>query len=464
MGILSQDERTAIVAKAVAAANAKAEPERIQLQWRSRDLVAPVVELPVNAVVLNPNSHRIRAQLESSPARQLVLSDPFGQVAQDAIEELLRQADEYVGLRDNLRDVGQSEPGVVTATGLLVNANTRCVALRDIGAGYIRAAVLPADASQEEIDRLELRLQMKKDFQSDYSFTNELLFIEDLIKKYHYSPEKIALEMGWASRSDASGLKAKTEQTRKYVRMLALLREVQAISIGQVPIIIFDSNRQAVMEIDEDVEKLKQSDANAAQSIRETRLAALLAGVGYRELREIAPDFVESYLVPSMEDRPGLQPFIDALTKVEPVSVDKMPPGLDVLGFSPAPDLSYARRSAAPILELLAKTNGQDSVVIRSSDGVDQTVPRSLFRDEFRVAVEGAAEDVRLNKKFGDSLQRPIELVRRAGKQVRTAIEAYIEVKAHPEFDSDRMRAAFADLSSALSSLATEIERESESE
>jgi hypothetical protein len=447
-------ERSALVTSALAAADAKPDAERIRVAWRTSEIFATVIELPVDKVVLNPNSHRIRAQLESSPERDLVRRDPFGAEAQAAIEGLLRDAEEFDDLKVNLRDVGQIEPGVVTSSGLLVNANTRCVALRDNRARYIRAAVLPPDATQEEIDRLELRLQMKRDFHSDYTFTNELLFIEDLVKQYRYQPDQIALEMGWASKSDAAGLRRKAEQARSYLRMLALIRDVQEMSSGRLKIVNFDSNRQAIMELDEEFERLKSSDFRAAQELKEARLVALLAGAGYRELRAIDAQFLETYLIPAMEDRPGLRPHVEVLTARAQDTPAADLTGLDVLEDVPTQRPPASGRSAAPMLGLLTRSVGEDSVVIESADGERHTVGRSYFCDELRLAVEGAAEDVRLDREEGDLLNRPLDLVRKATKQVRAAVEAYAAVKDRDDFDAPRMRAAVTELGTAQAALA----------
>jgi hypothetical protein len=453
MAVLDEAGRKAGIERALAAANARPDAERIRVAWKSSDVAATVVELPVSDVVLNPNSHRIRAQLESSADRELVLHDPFSPLAQTAIEGLLRDAAEFDGLKASLKDVGQAEPGVVTATGLLVNANTRCVALRDIQARYIRVAVLPSDATQEEIDRLELRLQMKRDFRSDYTFTNELLFIEDLIKKYSYQPEQIALEMGWATKGDQGSLRRAAEQVRQYLRVLALVRDVQSMGDGKLKILKFDVARQALMELDTEYEQLKQSDSTAARELRDARLMALLAGAGYRELREIDAEFVGTYLVPAMEDRPTLRPHVDVLTRHGDEPERSPLPGLDVLEDTDASQSPRTGRTAAPILELLIESVDEQTVVIRSSDGRSHSVGRDLFCGELRTAVEGAAEDVRLARATGDQLNRPLDLVRKATKQVRAAIEAYTSVQEHPDFDLNRMRSAVDELASAQQDL-----------
>lgn len=447
-------ERSKVVSKALTAADYKPDAERIRIPWRTTDHFATVVELPVDKVVLNPRSHRIRAQLESSSARELIESDPFSDAAQDAIAAILRDADEFDDLRKNLSDVGQIDPGVVTCDGLLVNANTRCVALRDNKARYVRAAVLPPDASQEEIDRLELRLQMKRDFRSDYTFTNELLFIEDLFLKYKLQPEDIAREMGWASKADPK-LTRRAEQAKSYLRMLTIIREIQRMSTGRIPIISFDNNRQALMELDEEYEKLKNSNFSASLELRNARLVGILANAGYRELREIGPDFLDRYLVPAMDDRTALQPHIDTLTKVENAAYIELE-GLDVLD-DPTPASDTDNRSSQALLNLLTGTVGQDTISLRTSDGGQRELSRDLFCNELLTAIEGAAEDRRIEREAGDLLNRPRELVRKATKHVQAAIEACREVSTHPEFDIERMRTAVADLGAAHSAIVSVV-------
>jgi len=449
------DERRALVAQALAAANNNPNAERIRIPWRSSQVYATVVELPVTKVVLNPHSHRIRAQLESSPDREVVEQEPYGDPAQRVIAGLLREAAEFNDLKSNLRDVGQLEPGVVTADGVLVNANTRCVALRDLRKDYVRAAVLPADSTQEEIDRLELRLQMRHDFKSEYSFTNELLFIEDLVRAYHLRPEEIAVEMGWASVSDSKALARMADKARSYTRLLTLIRELQAMSGDRLPIITFDSNYQALAELDDEFEELKQSDYPAARELRDARLVGLLAGAGYRELREIDQNFLGDYLVPAMEDRPKLRPFIDTLTRPSD-SPAESPAGLDLFDQL-QPKASAIARTAAPMLDLLVSTVGDEMLELDGDSATE--VNRAVFCTELRQAIVGAAEDVRLEREAGNQLNRPLDFVRKAIKQTRAAIEALADVKDNELFEAERVQAAALELGKAQADL---LERLSE--
>ena len=178
------------------------ETERIPLPWRNGTSIFPVIQLRLDSVLLNPRSHRIRSQLESHPKKAVVEQAPYSEESQEVVAQLLRETDGYDALKANLSQEKQREAGIITRAGVLINANTRAVALRDIEKeenckGYIRVAVLPKDATESELDELELRLQMKKDYKQEYSFTNELLFVDELLTKYSYSPVDAASHWDW---------------------------------------------------------------------------------------------------------------------------------------------------------------------------------------------------------------------------------------------------------------------------
>ncbi len=129
--------------------------ELLHLPWQDSAADFQVVKLRVDTVLLNPRSHRIRAQLESHPDYKLVKEDPHSEKAQEIIAQILREGEEYEDLKTNLREVGQRDAGAITRGGLLVNANRRVVALRDLNEQYVRVAVLPANATDQDIEQLE---------------------------------------------------------------------------------------------------------------------------------------------------------------------------------------------------------------------------------------------------------------------------------------------------------------------
>lgn len=130
---------------------------------------------------------------------------------------------------------------------------------------------------------------LRRDFKSEYSFTNELLFIDELLKLNKLSPEDVAIEMRWASAADKHALRAAAGSVVQQQRILALIRDVQQMSGGQLKLIDFDSKRQALSEIYSDTNDLRNSDPEGAAEIRDARLSAMLLDIGYRDLSPMSP-------------------------------------------------------------------------------------------------------------------------------------------------------------------------------
>lgn len=438
--------RSRKIEEALAAASEHPDPERIRIPWRSGSCVATVVELPVDHVVLNPRSHRIRAQLESAENCEVVRADPYGQEAQAVLEDLLRNVEKYRDLMRNLEDEGQADPGIVSRSGVLINANTRCVALRDLKKPYIRAAVLPSDASAEEIDRLELRLQIRKDFVSEYTFTNELLFIEDLVETYGYSFDEIAQLMNWVSpNARPEAIKKAAADARRRIRALAFIRNVQRLSGGRLPITRFDETRQAFIDLIPDYEKLEPADPEAARRLLEVRLSGMLAGVGYRQLRSVDETFLGEYLVPALEDHKDLGPFVELLLPTS-APFESSPDPDDVFeALDPRPSATGGR-TAKHLLELIAKTHDDETLELQTEEGATRTFSRDAFLDELRTAVEDTANLAKLERSSGDTLGKPARLLTAAIKSLRSAYEAHLTAKLDPDFDASKILTMLDDL------------------
>ena len=130
MAHMNEEGRTERISVAVAAlADIPGQYEQISIPWNGELIIVPVIRIPLDAIVLNQRSHRIKAELESHPERVDIAADPFSEHAQEVLSALLRGTDDYAILKEDLKEHGQRDFGVVTRIGLLVNANTRAVAL-----------------------------------------------------------------------------------------------------------------------------------------------------------------------------------------------------------------------------------------------------------------------------------------------------------------------------------------------
>jgi hypothetical protein len=164
--------------------------ETVSIEWRGSTLHVPVISMPVDLVSYNPDTHRIRAQRSTDvTGAQALDNHPWGSAAQSYLHRLLmgdpaepsKIDPSFNALKEDLREHGQNEPGIVTRAGVLINGNTRRAALKELGHEHIRVGVLPPDAGSEDIQGIELSLQLRKDHRRDYSFMNFLLAIDERV-------------------------------------------------------------------------------------------------------------------------------------------------------------------------------------------------------------------------------------------------------------------------------------------
>lgn len=118
--------------------------------------------------------------------------------------------------KQTMRDLaqnGQLEPGIITMDGVIVDGNRRASLLRRITesrefdqttkdkCSYFLARILPEDADEKEILRLETSYQMGADSKVDYNPIEKYLHTRDMHDK-NFSIDQIAEYMGLSSNKD----------------------------------------------------------------------------------------------------------------------------------------------------------------------------------------------------------------------------------------------------------------------
>lgn len=432
------------------------ETERVTFRGSQQRL--PVITIALNDTVLNTRSHRIRAQLEGVANAAIVKSDPAGEEAQETIRGLLRETAGFLPLKENLETENQKYPGVITADGLLINANTRAVALRDLGKTHIDVAVLPADATIEELYALEADLQVAVDYKQDYSFTNELLFVHDLITDQQRSDEQVALQMRWATPGKAASVSKGAEQVRRYTRHLAFIREIQALSGKKVPLVDFDDTQQTLAEFDTRYESLRVKDPDGADEMKLAQILALLANLGYQASREIKPGWVDEYLADAIAENPVLKDVMEAVVQGAPEEEGGSElSGLDVLdavdGQSGGAVASAALQTVTTLVERLGKSAQKDTVALPGADGAETELPRQAVLDAVQDALKAAAETAKEAAAQGDALKAPTTHCLESAKRLKKAAAAWTATSDDPDFDSAAFAAALQKAENALSAL-----------
>lgn len=432
------------------------ERETLTVPWQDGRKLRPVVKLPLDFVVLNPRSHRIQSQLESNlVGRAIVERDRFTDEAQRIIANLLRTPkDDYEEFKANIAEEGQRDPGIITQLGLLVNANRRAVTLRDLNPhGYIRVAVLPEGADEKEISTLELKLQIQKDFRLDYTFTNLLLFVEDMKGSHNFSDEDVARALNYAASSDKKALREGAKQVQQHTRILAMIRMLQRRSDGQLPLTFFDDKRQLLIDLDGRYESLKSTDPDEAERVREARFVAVLAGADYRPTRSLTGDTIEDYFIPAIEDISDVGSDLAALAE-QAEAPAPVPTGVGDLLDDPAEPADTD--TLRPIVDLLAKSHGSEAVSI-PSDGTPKSVDREDLLRKIRASVETTHDEARSVGKKARSLGGPLELIRDARIKTERALEAYKEVADQREFRTTHFKLELKRLAQAVRRIQDEI-------
>lgn len=427
-----------------------------ELRWKGGKLVLPVASVDLDVVLLSPHSHRIKAQLQSLPQsdQEVVGTDPYGVQAQSLIARLLRETPGFERIKNAIANEGQLFAGVLTTGGVLVNANTRAVALRDLREKYVKVVVLPADAGPKEITELELRLQMEQEVKQDYSFTSQLLFIEDLINSGNYT----TLEVGRALRPALTGSKRDTKAAIDLVegelRLLGLIREVVTASGGALNFLYFDDQRQALIEIDQDYQRLKSTDPDEAGRVRDAQLAGLIAGVDYRRLREIDSMLLDDYVAPALGESSTLAPYLDALLAPEagPSAASTTPSGVsdffgdeeeDVASAGIAIErLPVSKPSLSGMYTLLAQTKPEDDVTLLNTEGEAVALARAVVATELFGGLTTAIENKKRDSQQIDDLTAPMVHLKEAARVLDKAAVAYAEVQNRKAFNRDDFKAA----------------------
>lgn len=441
-----------------------------EIRWKGGKLILPVASIDLDVVLLSPHSHRIKAQLQSLPQSEqdVVATNPYGVQAQQIIARLLRETPGYERIKNALMNDGQLFAGVLTTGGVLVNANTRAVALRDLREKYIKVVVLPPDAGFKEITELELRLQMEQEVKQDYSFTSQLLFIEDLINSGNYTTLDVGRSLRPALTTSKRDTKAATDLVEGELRLLGLIREVTSSSGGAINFLYFDDKRQALVEIDQDYQRLKSTDPDEAARIRDAQLAGMIAGVDYRRLREIDSTLLNDYVAPALKESNNLAPHVDALlapAEAAPSNTD-VPAGVsdffgddEVIDFgedAPEDDgVPTAGPSLSRVYTLLSQTNPEDQVTLSTSNGEEVSLSRGVVATELFSSLTTAIENKKRDSRQIDNLTAPMIHLKEAARVLDKAAKAYVEVHGCPEFDQDAFNSAIQEYERAATGFKT---------
>lgn len=419
---------------------------KVTIDWRGEQRHLYVISMPVEMLYFNPDTHRIRAQRTLDPGRNKTLEeDPWGPEAQDYLRDLLKQRPsnpdqtdpDFIALMDELDDSGQREPGIVSPHGILVDGNTRAAALRELGVANIRVGVLPEDTSRQDINDVELSLQLRKDRRREYSYINRLIAID----------EELARGRSEADVAKDFNIKLATLQRDRWVYALILeaIDRSKTADGASLRLIDFEQHQEKLRELHRDYTKLATTDPDAANRLKQSRLAMVLLDYPKTSLRLAEADFHTRYLESRLPEelKPSVPPVVS-------VSVPGIP-------GATLPSQSGGSAAAEALTDhlLRAKAVASDGKSATPEEVARASAVVKQARDTFDVAVKLAGQNAELVKRRTQVPERLTD----AAEYVTQCANEFAEAKAKRALDEEAFDDALIVLRESLESLARQAGR-----
>nr|WP_203599331.1 hypothetical protein [Streptomyces sp. SID10853] len=424
--------------------------ETVTLDRNGHPMHVEVIDLPLERLLFNPGTHRVRAQRSHDPLRDKVLDgDPWSAESQDYLRYLLQaqpanptvRDSEFDKLKESLDQFGQNDPGLVTHHGVLVNGNTRAAALREIGKQSMRVGVLPASFTWADINAVELSLQLRKDHRRDYSYINRLLAMEEQAALGR-TPELIAKEFR---------VQTKTYHQERWI--LSTIRELIERSRGggaALRLVDFENDQEKLKELERLYKKLSTVEPDEAEVIKELRLTAMLLEFSKTDVRHIDEHFVKTdYLARSLPSS-----LVDTARDTASTPAAVMVPGLGVAVPATTSRVAAARALSDQVLKAKAVAGATGTEVSEA----DRLAARALFDDAHKAfdrAIDDAGRDARVRKRKQLAPARLAD----ACADIDQCVVELVQARAARSLDEEAFDDAVLQLRESLNKLAQQAKR-----
>ncbi|MFF2044334.1 transcriptional regulator [Kitasatospora sp. NPDC058170] len=419
--------------------------ETLTIEWRGAPLHVEVIDMPVGTLAFNPGTHRIRAQRSHDPARDQTLeADPWSDLSQDYLHFLLQalpkdpahRDPDFDALMESLRDFRQTDPGLITRDGILVNGNTRRAALKELGVPSIRVGVLPDSCTWTDISTVELSLQLRPDHRRDYSYINRLLAIDEQVSA------------GRPIGEIAKEFRIRPTTCEQDIWILACLRDLIARSSAgeaQLRLMDFEEHQEKLRELHRRYSKESSVNKDRAEVLRESRLAAIVLGFSKTDVRFIEPEFQGRYL-----DR-----TLPAELKAAPAAA---PAAVGIPGLNRSVKAAGAEVAAAKSLtDALLKARAVEAAGDRApaSEVISSSRTIAAAKEAFSDALDSAGKDARVRKRR----QAAPDRIADACQDIEQCITDLVMARGSNSLDEEAFDEAVVNLRGILGKLAFESAR-----
>ncbi|MFF4095786.1 transcriptional regulator [Streptomyces sp. NPDC001834] len=427
--------------------DARGVQETLRIEWRGQPLQVEVIDMPVSSLYYNPGSHRIRAQRTHDPVRDRVLDEEaFSPDSQDYLHHLLqalpadpsKRDPDFDTLLESLRKFKQNDPGLITRDGILVNGNTRRAALKELGEASIRVGVLPPSCTWDDINRVELSLQLRRDHKRDYSYINRLLAIDEQLS-FNRTYADIAQEFRTTKRA--------CEQD---MWVLATLRDlVERSKSGgiQLQLLDFEDHQEKLKELHRRYVKESAASKEKADVMKESRLTAIVLGFSKTDVRLIEPDFKARYLDQRLPDVVRTSPAPAA--SAGSVAI----PGLNRTVRAADPSVADARALTDSVLK--AKALEAAGAAVPAQQIVEAAKTFSAVKTAVEDALEPAGKDARVRKRK----QAAPDRITDACHDIEQCITDLVYARASSSLDEETFDESVLKLRESLARLSVESAR-----
>lgn len=285
---------------------------RLVIEGRVVDL--EIFRLPIKFLFFNIENGRFAADLltlEKELDRKLDTKNP-----QDAemVKRILldKSPADTKRLKEDLMSRGQLQPGIITAAGVVINANRRMAVLMDLYIetaddryNWLEVVILPRNVSAIEIYKIEVREQYGEDYMADYPAINVLLGIKD------------GLDKGVPIKELAALLGKKEKEVVEHKNQLKLLEDYSKYAYGMIDYRKIEQEKitEIITEVEKNIRKFTNEGRRAPEikKLLDTQFEYIKSGCTYRDLRA----FGRSALHPAV-----VEAYFDAFAKVRKGTID----------------------------------------------------------------------------------------------------------------------------------------------
>lgn len=229
------EERRGAIAEAVAAGSGHTQ----HVVYRDGYIEAPIATVDTGLLVYRAGNGRIFSEMVARGQTRQQRDDAE---EQELIHELLvakaKEPDGPIFAELEQRGI-QTEPLLVTATGVVVNGNRRLASMRELAAvdrakfgGFdaVSVAVLDASLSAGDIEYIEAALQLAPDLKLDYSWINRRLKLRDHVDHLGLPTEEIVAAYRFEAAEDIDRELAQLALAEDYLRYAGTPGDFEAIA------------------------------------------------------------------------------------------------------------------------------------------------------------------------------------------------------------------------------------------